>query len=110
LLLACVQLPGSMTPGTGIKVEVAAVRGVQSHGMLCSPADLGWDATANKELAAVPGGLSLGDACPAERPMVRPPVTASNVAGANSAPAGFHAWCCHLVWAKRQSRQRKRRS
>ena len=39
--------------------------------MLCSPADLGWDTAANKELAIVPGGLSPGDACPAERPMVR---------------------------------------
>ena len=71
-------MPSSTTPGTGIKVEIAAVRGVQSHGMLCSPADLGWDASASKELAAVPGGLSLGDACPAERPMVRRPSVAHN--------------------------------
>ena len=75
------QLPGSTTPGTGIKVEVVAVRGLQSHGMLCSPADLGWDATANKELAAVPSGLSIGDACPAERPVVRPPMTPDDDSG-----------------------------
>ena len=64
------QLPGMTTPGSGIEIEVAAVRGVQSHGMLCSPADLGWDASASKELAEVPGSLSIGDVCPAERPMV----------------------------------------
>ena len=64
------QLPGSTTPGSSILVAVTLVRGVESGGMICSPADLGWDSSATSSPAAVPASLEVGDEAPASAPQV----------------------------------------
>ena len=67
-LAVVVALPGAETPGTGIKIEVAKVRGVASEGMLCSGFDLAWDTEADGVLARVPKEYTAGAECPKERP------------------------------------------
>jgi tRNA-binding EMAP/Myf-like protein len=61
-----------VTPGTGIKVEPAELRGVKSFGMLCSALDLGWADAADGLAVDLPDSLTLskGDPAPATAPEV----------------------------------------
>lgn len=63
-----IALAGSKTPGSGIDIQNAEVRGVMSCGMLCSGYDLGWEEEPDGVLAQIPSTLSVGDDCPTEKP------------------------------------------
>lgn len=52
-------LPGATLPG-GKKITVAQVAGVESHGMICSAAELGIDESANAGIMVLPEELTLG--------------------------------------------------
>lgn len=55
-----VQGEGVSTPGSGITVGVATVRGVKSFGMICSAYDLDWMDEANGWAAELPGNTEPG--------------------------------------------------
>ncbi len=57
-----------MTPGSGVAVSTASVRGVTSHGMLCSAFDIGWTGVADGVAAEMPASAEVGAACPARQP------------------------------------------
>jgi translation initiation factor 5B len=60
---------GCVTPGSGIKIEKALLRGVDSHGMLCSAYDIGWTEEADGVLVQMPeGDFEPGDECPEDPP------------------------------------------
>ena len=65
-VLDCVlsQAAGSTLPGTGMQIDEAKVRGVNSSGMLCSAFDLGWVAEADGVLVELPEHASIGKPCP----------------------------------------------
>jgi len=70
-MFVVVALPGITTPGSGVNIEKAAVRGVESEGMLCSAYDLGWESSPDGTLVQLPAGdgeLDVGDECPEEAP------------------------------------------
>ncbi len=56
------QGDGVTTPGSGIQVSKATVRGVKSFGMICSAYDLGWMEEANGFAVELPQGMQPGDA------------------------------------------------
>lgn len=60
------QPAGCATPGSGIFVEQAQVRGVNSAGMICSAYDLGWADGSDGEPAFVPKTAALGSPFPDE--------------------------------------------
>jgi hypothetical protein len=76
---------GCTTPGSGIKIERASLRGVDSFGMLCSAYDIGWVPEPDGVLAELPDDADVGEECPEEPPEVRagPPCASS----ATAAPA-----------------------
>ena len=61
---------GVTTPGSGNAISKAAVRGVDSFGMLCSAHDIGWSDKADGQLVVMPEEAQPGDACPADPPQV----------------------------------------
>jgi translation initiation factor 5B len=70
-MFVVVALPGTTTPGSGVNIEKAAVRGVESEGMLCSAYDLGWESSPDGtlvQLLAGDGELDVGDECPEKAP------------------------------------------
>ena len=61
---------GSTTPGSGMKIEKTALRGVDSHGMLCSAYDIGWTSEADGVLVQLPEEeCEVGEDCPEEPPV-----------------------------------------
>eukprot|EP00884_Botryococcus_braunii_P012838 jgi/Botrbrau1/21555/Bobra.174_2s0055.2 len=59
---------GCKTPGSGIVVQNAKVRGVDSAGMLCSAYDVGWVEAADGVLLELPSTFSPGTDCPTTPP------------------------------------------
>lgn len=57
-----------MTPGSGVHVKTASVRGVESYGMLCSAFDIGWASAADGVAVELPASMEVGAACPAQLP------------------------------------------
>ena len=56
---------GCVTPGSGIKIDQAPLRGVDSHGMLCSAYDIGWTQETDGVLVQLPeGDFEPGEECP----------------------------------------------
>ena len=65
-----VQGEGVKVSGLGITISKAAVRGVDSFGMLCSAHDIGWSNEADGVLVIMPDDAQPGDPCPADPPKV----------------------------------------
>jgi translation initiation factor 5B len=60
---------GITTPGSGLTIESTALRGVTSHGMLCSGYDVGWCSEPDNVLVRLPEDTyEPGEACPREPP------------------------------------------
>lgn len=77
--LVKVQGVGTTTPGSGIAIGKASVRGVDSFGMLCSAHDIGWSDKADGKLVIMPHHAQPGDACPSEPPDVSAPLLCCTV-------------------------------
>ncbi len=67
----CCLQPVGMTTATGLEVSARAVKGVDSCGMLCSAADIGWTQQADGVLVVMPADSRVGDPAPSEPPAVR---------------------------------------
>ncbi|GAB4816828.1 hypothetical protein N2152v2_003874 [Parachlorella kessleri] len=59
---------GATTPGSGIKIERASLRGVDSFGMLCSAHDAGWVSEPDGVLVELPEDAEVGEPCPQKPP------------------------------------------
>lgn len=55
---------GSKTPGSGVAVTNATLRGVESFGMLCSAFDLGWLDEPDGVLVELPDSMQPGEEIP----------------------------------------------
>ena len=71
----CVCVPGPQpagctTPGSGVAVGAADVRGVRSGGMLCCAHDIGWLPEADGVLVQLPDSLYVGEPVPEKPPKV----------------------------------------
>ncbi len=64
------QPVGATTPGSGLRMERKALKGVDSFGMLCSAYDIGWAAEADGVLAVLPDDAEVGAPCPPQPPKV----------------------------------------
>ncbi len=60
-----------MTTATGIKVDQRTLKGVDSFGMLCQAADVGWTDVVDNKLVVMPDEAVLGQAPPHDPPEVR---------------------------------------
>ena len=66
--------PGAYIPGSDMTLKVAAIRGVESHGMMCSvrELELGEEHDGIIELPGdAPVGTAFADLCRAQRPGIR---------------------------------------
>lgn len=62
-----------VTTASGITIAPRTLKGVDSHGMLCSAFDIGWAKKADGQLVVLADddeSLVVGDAPPAKRPKV----------------------------------------
>ena len=57
---------GCTTPGSGILIKQASLRGVESFGMLCSAYDVGWLDKPDEQLLILPELAEPGQPVPAE--------------------------------------------
>ena len=68
--LIFLQGVGAVLPGTGQKIEAATLRGVESHGMLCSAFDIGWSNSPDGVLVELPSSVSIGEKLSSQPPQV----------------------------------------
>ena len=70
---ACYSLPlqpVGCTTRSGVTVEAAVLRGVESAGMLCSAHECGWASEPDGVLVVMPEDAEVGEECPEEPPQV----------------------------------------
>ena len=97
-LVGVFGVPGATCPANGMVLKVAAIRGVESNGMMCSTRELelGDDHDGIIELPAdAPVGATLSRLCRAER---------SGVRRQRSRRTGRIAWACaasRAIWRRR---------
>ncbi len=65
----CLQ-PVGLTTATGLEVSQRSIKGVDSYGMLCSAADIGWTEQADGVLVVMPAESRVGDPAPLQPPAV----------------------------------------
>lgn len=86
-------------PSNGMLIETAKIRGVTSHGMLCSAHDLGWLPEPDGVLAELPDHASPGNICPATPMKVcLVPCVASSRTAATSMPRSDAPVRCRSRW------------
>ena len=82
----CILAPvGSKLPGTGVTLTPATIRGVESLGMLCGTAELGWpaDGIPDNHLVVLPPGAVPGSPAPTA------PQAGAGAAGADDEVCSF---------------------
>lgn len=70
---------GSLVPATGVKLQKAKIKGVDSFGMICSGKEMGWAEDAD-EVVELDSEFELGSVAPVQYPKKALPI-AENVAG-----------------------------